>query len=60
MNRGRGRRLIFYDPRYYQALLDTIAEAYQRLLAIIHGAMAPLPFAPRDSEDAIKESVIHR
>jgi putative transposase len=36
MNRGRGRRLIFHDKRYYRAFLDTLAEAHQRFSAYIH------------------------
>ena len=36
MNRGRARQAIFQDERYYQAFLDTLAEAYQRFHCIIH------------------------
>ena len=36
MNRGRGRRLIFHDKKYYQAFLDTLSEAHQRFSVIIH------------------------
>jgi REP element-mobilizing transposase RayT len=36
MNRGRGRRLIFHDKKYYQAFLDTLTEVHQRFSAIIH------------------------
>jgi putative transposase len=36
MNRGRARQTIFHDERYYQAFLDTLAEAHQRFHGIIH------------------------
>ena len=35
MNCGRARQAIFLDERYYQAFLDTLAEAYQRFHCII-------------------------
>lgn len=36
MNRGQGRQSIFPDDRYYQAFLETLAEAHQRFKCIIH------------------------
>jgi len=36
MNRGQGRRAIFPDDRYYQAFLETLAEAHQRFKCVIH------------------------
>lgn len=36
MNRGRGRQRIFREKRYYQAFLDTLAEAHERFHCIIH------------------------
>ncbi len=36
MNRGKGRQDIFHDGRYFQAFLDTVAEAQQRFNAVIH------------------------
>jgi REP element-mobilizing transposase RayT len=36
MNRGRGRQAIFPDDRYYQAFLETLAEAHQRFKCVIH------------------------
>ena len=36
MNRGRARQVIYWDSRYYQAFIDTLAEANQRFQCIIH------------------------
>ncbi len=36
MNRGRHRRMIFHDERYYQIFLTTLEEAHKRYGAIIH------------------------
>ncbi len=36
MNRGRGRRLIFHDDRYYLAFLETISEAQARFQCLMH------------------------
>jgi putative transposase len=36
MNRVRGRQVIFHDDDYYQAFLDTLAEAQQRFQCVIH------------------------
>ena len=36
MNRGKGRQNIFCGDDYFQAFLDTIAEAGERFNAIIH------------------------
>ena len=36
MNRGKGRRDIFHDDRYFRAFLDTVAEAQKRFNAVIH------------------------
>ncbi|WP_101757442.1 transposase [Oceanicoccus sp. KOV_DT_Chl] len=36
MNRGRGRQAIFHSEAYYQAFLQTLAEAHQRFDAQIH------------------------
>jgi len=36
MNRGRERQVIFHDGEYYQAFLDTLAEAQKRFQCIIH------------------------
>ena len=46
MNRGRGRRLIFYGNRYYQAFLDTITEVHQRYSVIVQAycLMEIIPF----------------
>ncbi len=36
MNRGRGRRIIFHDPDYYHAFLQTLKESHERFDALIH------------------------
>ena len=36
MNRGRGRQQIFNSPSYYQAFLETLAEAHIRFNTRIH------------------------
>ncbi|WP_196141202.1 transposase, partial [Aliikangiella sp. G2MR2-5] len=36
MNRGRHRRAIFHDRRYFEAFLKTLEEAHQRFDAVIH------------------------
>lgn len=36
MNRGRGRQTVFHNDNYYQAFLDTLAEAHTRFDASIH------------------------
>ncbi len=36
MNHGRARQTIYPDEDYYQAFLDTLAEAHQRFHGIIH------------------------
>jgi len=36
MNRGRGRQLIFHSDEYYQAFLDTLAEASERFELMVH------------------------
>ncbi|WP_196141204.1 transposase, partial [Aliikangiella sp. G2MR2-5] len=36
MNRGRHRRTIFHDTRYFEAFLKTLEEAHQRFDAVIH------------------------
>jgi len=37
MNRGRGRQPIFHATAYFQAFLDTLAEAHERFGVVIHG-----------------------
>ncbi len=37
MNRGRQRQRIFHAPTYYQAFLETLAEAHERFGLVIHG-----------------------
>ncbi len=34
LKRGRARQTIFHDEHYYQAVLDTLAEAHQRFLGL--------------------------
>ncbi len=36
MNRGKARQLIFHGEVYYQAFLDTVAQAQQRFQCVIH------------------------
>ena len=36
MNRGRGRKFIFHDEKYYCAFLDTLNEVHIRFDCIIH------------------------
>ncbi len=36
MNRGRHRRVIFHDARYFEAFLKCLEEAHQRFGAVIH------------------------
>ena len=36
MNRGRARQAIFHDDRYFQAFLNTLAEAQKRFQCVIH------------------------
>jgi putative transposase len=36
MNRGRGRKFIFHDEKYYHAFLETLSEAHFRFDCIIH------------------------
>jgi len=36
MNRGRGRSVVFHEPDYYRAFLDTLKEAHERFDAVIH------------------------
>lgn len=36
MNRGKSRQLIYHDRRYYQAFLETLAEAEERFDAVFH------------------------
>jgi len=37
MNRGRGRQTIFHSASYYQAFINTLAEASERFNAVVHG-----------------------
>ena len=37
MNRGRGRQPIFRATAYFQAFLETLAEAHERFGVVIHG-----------------------
>ena len=37
MNRGRQRQSIFHSKTYYQAFLETLAEAHERFGLVIHG-----------------------
>ena len=36
MNRGRGRQRVFHAKAYYDAFLNTLAEAHRRFGAILH------------------------
>ena len=36
MNRGRGRRWVFHDERYYEAFLKTLEESHVRFDTRIH------------------------
>lgn len=37
MNRGRQHQCIFHSKTYYQAFLDTLAEAHERFGLVVHG-----------------------